>query len=50
MIYIHKKASINFKLSEKSVNGNVSEIKLVTPDKPFVLIFELFPFLKGNLN
>ena len=51
MIYIHKKARSNFKLSGKPMNGNMySGIKLVFPDKPFALIFDLFPFLRDNLN
>ena len=32
------------------MNGNVSGIKLVFPDKPFALIFDLFPCLRANLN
>ena len=35
-IYIHKKARSNF--------------KLVFSDKPFALIFDLFPCLRDNLN
>ena len=49
-IYIHKKARSNFKLSGKDMDGNVSGIKLVFPDKPFALIFDLLPFRRDNLH
>ena len=42
----HKKARFNFKLKMVMYSG----IKLLVPDKPFALIFDLFPFLQDNLK
>ena len=47
---IFKKARFNFKFSGKPMNGNVFGNKtIVIPDKPFALIFDLFPFLQDKL-